>query len=303
MEKNKPALPLLVIGTVFVDIKGYPFGQYHPADRNVGEVKTMNGGVGHNIAIDCAKCGAKVRFVSTCDNGPYGLEIVKKLRASGVDTDNMQIVKGGGTGLWLAVFDEKGELAGSISQMPPIDQLENYILRDGESIIRTSAAVALELDLSARLSEYVISVAEANNKPVYGVVGNMAVVLENRKLISGLDCFICNETEAGRFFICDLSTMTNVQVAAFLADVARKEGLRSIVVTLGARGCVWYDHLSGKSGYEPAIDTEVTDTAGAGDAFFSGTIVRLMNGRSLSEAVKNGIKAASQVIASITNTL
>jgi len=295
--------PLLVIGTIFVDIKGYPFGGYNPAGRNVGEVITLYGGVGFNIAVDCAKCGAKVLFAATCDDGARGSEIVSKLSDCGVDTGLLLPVTGGGTGVWLAVFDEKGELAGSISQMPPLDRLEDYLQSEGERIMHSVGAVALELDLSTGITERAIALAGSNGIPIYGVVGNMAVVMENKGLICGIDCFFCNELEASRFFDKDFVSMDCRQIVEFLPEAAKHAGLRSVVVTLGARGSVWYDHFLDKSGYEPAIATEICDTAGAGDAFFAASVVRLMSGDALSEAVKSGTKAASSVISSISSTL
>ena len=45
---------IVVIGAVFVDIKGYPESSYIPAGRNVGRVEQIHGGVGRNVAEDVA---------------------------------------------------------------------------------------------------------------------------------------------------------------------------------------------------------------------------------------------------------
>ena len=41
---------IAVIGTVFVDIKGFADAHYDPAGRNVGKIKLVHGGVGRNVA-------------------------------------------------------------------------------------------------------------------------------------------------------------------------------------------------------------------------------------------------------------
>ena len=43
---------IVVIGNVFVDIKGFPFNNYIPAGRNAGNVEFVHGGVGRNVAED-----------------------------------------------------------------------------------------------------------------------------------------------------------------------------------------------------------------------------------------------------------
>ena len=45
---------IVVIGAVFVDIKGHPLMQYIPTGRNVGRVLQVHGGVARNIAEDIA---------------------------------------------------------------------------------------------------------------------------------------------------------------------------------------------------------------------------------------------------------
>ena len=43
---------IVVIGAVFVDIKGYPLSTYIPGGRNSGRVEQVHGGVSRNIVED-----------------------------------------------------------------------------------------------------------------------------------------------------------------------------------------------------------------------------------------------------------
>ena len=45
---------IVVIGAVFVDIKGYPLSTYIPGGRNSGRVEQVHGGVSRNIVEDIA---------------------------------------------------------------------------------------------------------------------------------------------------------------------------------------------------------------------------------------------------------
>ncbi len=47
-------MKVVTVGTVYVDIKGYPDGEYFPTGRNAGEIKYFHGGVARNIAEDVA---------------------------------------------------------------------------------------------------------------------------------------------------------------------------------------------------------------------------------------------------------
>ena len=54
---------IVVIGAVFVDIKGYPLSTYIPGGRNSGRVEQVHGGVSRNIVEDIANVELRPTFV------------------------------------------------------------------------------------------------------------------------------------------------------------------------------------------------------------------------------------------------
>ena len=70
----------------------------------------------------------------------------------------------------------------------------------------------------------------------------------------------------------------------------------STVVTLGARGCVFYDRTAGRSGHLPAIDATVVDLSGAGDAFLAGVVMGLSMELSLERASALGTELAALTV-------
>lgn len=47
----------VVMGVIFVDIKGFPSGKYHATGTNPGNVRFVHGGVARNVAEDMARIG------------------------------------------------------------------------------------------------------------------------------------------------------------------------------------------------------------------------------------------------------
>ena len=78
---------IVVIGTVFVDIKGFPDDVYSPTGRNAGRVETVHGGVGRNVAEDIANVELRPTLVSMVDDTAAGDEVLRKLRKHKVNTD------------------------------------------------------------------------------------------------------------------------------------------------------------------------------------------------------------------------
>lgn len=293
MSGNKIA----VIGTVFMDIKGFAHGKYDPVGTNIGDVQFFHGGVGRNAAENLANIGLPVSFLSTVDVGASGDEIISALEAKGVDTRYILRTKERGMGMWLAVLDCSGELCGSISQQPDLSLFEKYIDSVICDAVRDCSCVVLEIDMTKEIANRVIIAAEKAQKPVYALVGNMSVILENKEMLRKTACFICNNIEAGRLVGEDYSVATTEILLNNIKQIAQKHGIKSLVITNGAEGAVYYDSILGKTGHQCAVETTVIDSTGAGDAFFSGTVGALSKGFEIDKACEYGAVLASKVIA------
>ena len=284
-----------VFGSVFVDIKGFPFGKYQPTGRNVGDVKIMHGGVCRNVAEDLANIGAQAAFVTMFESGAIGEDVRRRLAARGVDL-RFAVTAPAGIGMWLAVMNEHGDLAGSISRQPDFSSMEELVDRRGDEIVLGCDGIVLEVDMRASIAEKVFALAEKHGKDVYVVVGNMSVILQHPEFLSKTRLFILNEIEAGNLFGCDLTHREPARVLEVLRREAPLRGVGEIVVTLGDAGAVYFDAHSGDAGHIPAEPTCMVDSTGAGDAFFSGTVTARMRGLRLQEAARLGAHLAALTI-------
>ncbi len=285
-----------VFGVSFVDIKGFPFSTYVPTGTNPGNVKIVHGGVSRNVCEDFANVGMPVTFVSVSDHTPIGLDVVDRLQNIGVGTDYITMIPCGGVGMWLAVMDELGDLAASTSQMPDIDALESFIGAKGEEIVQNCENIVLEIDMNESIAEKVLSLAEKYGKKVYVIVGNLSIIGKRPDFLSRVDCYICNEIEAGKFFGMDLQNYSSEQMLDTVIKKSAEFKVPSMVVTMGKQGAVFYDSRTGEKGHRPCNPATIVDTTGAGDAFLSGTVMGLTKGYNLAKAVKAGTYLASATI-------
>ena len=74
---------IVVVGAIFIDVKGYPLDKYIPGGRNVGRVEQVHGGVSRNIAEDIANLELRPTFVSVVDDSGLGKDAIAKLNAEG----------------------------------------------------------------------------------------------------------------------------------------------------------------------------------------------------------------------------
>lgn len=290
---------ITVIGTIYIDIKGHPFETLGSGCRNAGYIEYVHGGVGRNIAEDLAAVGETPVLVSLCEPGGKGDEVLSHLTEAGVDTRFIARTEHG-SGSWLAVFNEKGEVASSISARADDAPLADLIERHHEEIFAQTDLVILEFDIDPEALRKTLDYARQYGKKVCCAVATISEALDQTGYLRQADLFICNQQEAGVLFGEDLRTDSPAEILAKTKQYLRDTGLKSMVVTLSERGSV-YAGPGGEEGICPAVPAAVKDTTGAGDAYCAGLCAALAKGHSLGDACLFGTRVSSSVVASEGN--
>ena len=290
---------IVVIGDVFIDVKGYSTAPFIPGGRNAGVIQQLHGGVGRNVAEDIANIELKPVFVSLVDDDAMGEEVIRKLERHKVDTRFMRKVPNG-MGTWLAVFDQDGDVVASISKRPDHRPIEQILDEHGDEIFRNADSIVIEIDIDKEIVKKTFALAEKYEKKVYALVSNMTIAIERRDFLRRTACFVCNQQEAGILFSEDYSNLTPQEMAECLMSRIQSAHIPQMVVTMGIDGAV-YATQDGDHGVYSAMKVDVVDTTGAGDAFFAGVCAGLTYGKTLREACAIGTRLSSTVICTSEN--
>ena len=290
---------IVVIGAVFVDIKGYPHGAFVPTGRNAGSVEQIHGGVGRNVVEDIANCELRPTFLSVVDKSGISADVVQKLKNHKVNADYIRVTDDG-LGTWLAVFDNDGDVFASISKRPNLLPIVDTLDEFGDEIFRDADSVVIEIDVDKEVVKRVFRLAEKYDKQVFAVVSNISIALERRDFLQSVDCFVCNVQEAGILFSEDYSALTPEELKVVLKAKVPSARIPRLIVTMGGQGAVYAD-MDGNCGYCPARNVPVNDTTGAGDAFCAGVAIGLTYGKNMDQACEIGAHLAASVIVTSEN--
>lgn len=290
---------IVVIGAAFMDIKGFPQDIYIPDGRNVGRIEFVHGGVARNVVEDIANMELRPTYVGIVDDSPMGMAVKEKLINHKVNVDYVLTVPDG-MGTWLAVFDNNGDLAGSISKRPDVRPMIQLLEEKGDEIFADADSVVLEVDLDKELVKMVLELGEKHNVKRFALVSNMSLAAQRRDLLKRFDCLICNQLEAGILFADDYSDKAPEELMEIIAAKVGQANFPAMVVTMGGDGSVYADY-TGIKGICPARNVHVKDTTGAGDAFCAGVAAAMTYGKTLAEAVEIGTLLAASVITSTEN--
>ena len=294
MAAKKKDNGIVVVGASFVDIKGYPYAQYIPGGRNSGQVVEVHGGVARNIAEDIANIELRPTFLTILDPKGISNDVEEKLARHKCNTEYIKRYEGV-LGTWLAVFDNSGDVVASISKRPDLSRIADVLDDKGDEIIKYCDSIAVEFDIDVPILKRLLTLAEKYNKKVYAPVSNMSIAMERRDLLQRVACLVCNIEEAGLLFTESYDGVEPEEMSEILKTKIEQAEIPAMVVTMGSEGAV-YASLDGECGYCPAPETEVRDTTGAGDAFFTGVAIGLTYGKSLPEACNIGTRIANSVI-------
>lgn len=290
---------IVVIGAAFVDIKGFPYDTYIPDGRNAGRVEYVHGGVARNVVEDIANVELRPTYIGLVDDSPLGESVLQKLINHKVNCDYVLKVEDG-MGTWLAVFDNNGDVAGSISKRPNMMPVLDLFEEKGDEIFSQADSVVVQVDLSKEIIKKTIELSKKHGKKLFALVSNMSIAAERRDFLKDFDCFICNRQEAGILFSDDYSQVPREELKYIIAEKVMRAQIPSMIVTMGGDGAV-YATKDGEKGSCPARNVIVKDTTGAGDAFCAGASIGLTYGKTFAESIEIGSHLAASVITSSEN--
>ena len=280
---------VLIVGAASIDTKGRADGAIQVGTSTQGAIRVSVGGVGRNIAENLARLGEPVILLSAVGDDGSGRRILQQATECGMDVSHVIVDSGHRTAAYLAVLDETGNLAMSIDDMGINRELitPNFVYRR-RILFRDARMVVLDANLPPATLETIFNLARRYDVPVCADPTTATLAPRLCAHLPALMLVAPNAAEAEA--LCGIQVtdrVSGLEAAQKLVSL----GVQIAIVTLGATGLVYA--TSQESGHVPAIETEVVDLTGAGDALTAAIIFGLLNDLPIVEAVRVGTSAAA----------
>ena len=278
---------ILVIGSANIDLTIQTDRMPKLGETVAGHGFSMNsGGKGANQAVAAAKLGGDVKFLGVIGNDTYGEKLLADLRKSGVFFEGIT-ADGVPTGTACITVVNGDNFI--VLNPGANDLLTPEIIEEKAELIRKSDYVIMQLEIPV---DSVLRAAVIAKDAGTSVVLNPAPVKELPDEIYRLtDIMIPNEYEA--MLLTGISTDNEQGCRAAVEDL-RKKGVKTVIITLGDRGCVYND--GDRIIFHPAGKADVVDTTSAGDSFIGALCCKLAFGNSLPEAIDYATKVAAVTV-------
>ncbi len=279
MEKKKVA----VIGALNVDIGGRPSGPLAAGDSIPGRVGVTLGGVGWNIARNCALLGADTSFFSLLGRDEHESAIRAESQRYCVNIDGCRW-EDGPNNRYLYICDENGDVAAAVNDMALCGRMDTAFAARCLDALAGAGAVVTDANLPAAtlayLGENLAAPLVADGVSV-GKIGRLKPILHR------LHTLKANLQEA--------EAVTGRTGAEDCIRALLDAGVKRVVLSLGPGGVVCGDEAGAFP--VPSVHTDVVDATGAGDSMTAALTVGLVRGMSFSDCAALGVTAAGITVA------
>lgn len=285
---------VVVIGAASIDTKGRARGGLIPATSNPGEIRVSAGGVGRNIAENLGRLGVPTLLLSAVGDDEAGRHILEVTAAGGVDVSQVIVSSRSHSAAYLAVLDEKGAMRLSIDDMAIMEEVTPRYIYDRRRVIRGAKMVVMDANLSPAAIASALRLAAKAGVPVCVDPVSVALAPRLKDHLFYLSIITPNAQEAE---VLSESPIRDRFQATAAAQKLVSLGVGVAIITLAEEGLCYA--TSQERGHIPAIDCEVADATGAGDALTAGVVYGLVNDFPVSEAVRLGVSAATLTLACV----
>ena len=281
---------VLVIGAMAVDAKGQPTHSLVPGISVPGTIRLSVGGVARNIAENLARLSVRTILLSAIGDDPIGRVLLDATTRSGVDAERVVVSAAHRSGTYIAVLERNGLPDHAIDDMSVLETLTPALIYRHRRLFRDAAMIVLDANLPPKAMASAFNLALKYGRRV--CVNPTSVSLAPRlcPYLSSIHLLVLNLQEARVLTNTQDEGMDIQRIAMRLVNM----GVEIAIITLAEKGLTYA--TSDESGRVPALQRDIIDLAGAGDALAAAVIFGLLNDFPISEAVRLGISAAALTI-------
>ncbi|CAZ79936.1 unnamed protein product [Tuber melanosporum] len=297
---------ILVIGSLNIDLTTRTRRLPNPGETIAAQTfSTAPGGKGANQAVACCRLARAssdapldnilVKMVGAVGDDEFGGRLKDALRQNRIDVEGV-VVKGGvSSGVAVIIVDEDTAenrilyTAGANEALTAQDFPENFF----SSFTPLPSFLVLQLETPLQTVLHLLTLA--SNAGVETVLNPAPARHIPLQFYSKIDHLILNESEAAYLTGEEVTFLDDDDGVKLTIDRFLERGVkRSVVITMGARGCYFKSPDRQEGWIRPEVRAQdVVDTTGAGDAFVGAFAVARVEGNDVGQSLNFATRAAS----------
>jgi len=270
---------IAVVGSANIDLTTFADQFPKPGETIFGQKFDLGfGGKGANQAVAARLCGADVFMVARVGDDLFGPATIENFRKQGIDATHVKQVKGLSSGV-APIFVEPNGQNRILVVKGANDAVKLEDIDTAADVLKSVDCIVLQFEIPLETVYYTVAFARKHN--IRCIVNPAPAQPVDMSALKDLDYFVPNESEAEAISGLPVKTVEDAKKCAARMMAG---GVRNVIITLGAQGCL----LASRDGSEHIAPFKVNsvDSTGAGDAFIGSFAVFLGEGVPEKEAVR-----------------
>lgn len=275
---------ITVVGGANVDIGGFSKRALVRGDSNPGRVRMSAGGVGRNIAENCARMGLDVSLITAIGRDSSGDMLIRDCTQKNIAIGDSMITDAAGTSIYLFIDDANGDMDCAVNDMEIQAMLTPEFLSGKTDALNGADAVVLDANLPEESIRYI---AEHCSAPIFADTVSTAKAEKLRSVLKYLHCLKVNRIEAELLTGLTVRTEQDTRSAC---EALLKAGVRNVFLTMGEHGAACA--REGEYMRVTAVTNHVANATGGGDAFMAALVWAYAQGYDLKDSCAAGMAAS-----------
>jgi pseudouridine kinase len=213
---------------------------------------------------------------------------LRQAEESGIDVSQVLVAKGAATGAYISLLDKSGTPFVAMYDMGILSRITPRYIYNRRRLFREASFIVVDANLPRPTLETVLSLACQYSIPVCADPTSNLLAPRLEPYLSHLHIITPDRGEAQ---ILSRSTIATQVEAIEAAKKLVSGGAKIAIVTMAEHGVCYA--TAETSGHVPAIETEIVDLTGVGDAMTATVVFGLLHDFSIDEAIRLGASAAS----------
>jgi ribokinase len=293
MTKNDDYV--LIIGSSNMDLNVYSERLPKPGETVTGGTfKQFLGGKGANQAVAAVRSGSNTIFIGKIGIDAFGDQMVTRLTKEGINMDHVIRDSEVPSGIAFILVDNKGENMISVAPGANARLLPSEIKKKSD-IIKNAKILVVQMELSIETIEEIYKIAATGK--VIKILNPAPLKPIPIEILKNIDIIIPNEGELYRLHtLIGYNELKSIEEKKKIIEASKEissTGLKTIITTLGSKGCLIYNAEKDEAIEIPAFKVDAIDTVGAGDCFNGVLASQLCKGETIANSVRYANAAAS----------
>src|SRR5215472_13074048 len=224
---------IAVVGSANIDLTTFADRFPKPGETIFGQTFHLGfGGKGANQAVSARLCGADVCMVARVGSDLFGPATIENFRKLGIDSTYVKQVEGLSSGVAPIFVEPNGQnrifvVKGANDAIKPAD------VDDAAELLKSVDCIVLQFEIPLETVYYTVRFARKHG--IRCIVNPAPAQPIDMSRLKDLDYFVPNESEAETITGAPVKTIDD---AKNCAEKLLAGGVRRVIITLGANGCL-----------------------------------------------------------------